>query len=87
MFSFPDGTKITVKDPTMHMTNLLSSNKVLKVSGTMTLTDETNNLEAVFTYGAAATPKPQGTPSRMQRFKTMMSNKIFGSKNQQEASQ
>ena len=32
-FSFPDGTNITVKDPTMHMTNLLSASKVLKVSG------------------------------------------------------
>lgn len=51
-FSFPDGTFITVKDPTMHMTNLLSANKVLKVSGTMTITDEVNGLEAEFTYGA-----------------------------------
>lgn len=50
-FSFPDGTIITVKDPTMHMTNLMSAKKVLKVSGTMTITDETNNLTAEFTYG------------------------------------
>ena len=53
-FSFPDGTYITVKDPTMHMTNLLSANnKSLKVSGTMTITDEVNGLVAEFTYGAA----------------------------------
>lgn len=43
-----------MKDPTMHMTSLLSANKVLKVSGTMTVTDETNGLEAEFTYGAAS---------------------------------
>ena len=63
VFSFPDGTRIVVKDPMMHMTNLLSSNKVLKVSGTMTLTDETNNLVAEFTYGALPNPTP--APSRM----------------------
>jgi len=53
-FSFPDGTRIAVKDPQMHMTKLLSANKVLKVSGTMSITDETNNLHAEFTYGAVS---------------------------------
>ena len=38
----------------MHMTKLLSANKVLKVSGTMSITDETNNLHAEFTYGAVS---------------------------------
>ena len=36
----------------MHMTNLLSGSKVLKVSGSMTITDEVNGLVAEFTYGA-----------------------------------
>jgi len=36
----------------MHMTKLLSNSKLLKVSGTMTIDDETNDLHAEFTYGA-----------------------------------
>lgn len=50
VFSFPDGGKISVKDPTMQMINLLSSNKILKVSGQMIITDEVNNLVAEFDY-------------------------------------
>ena len=52
-FSFPDGTFITVKDPTMHFTNLMNKNKIIKVSGMMTITDEVNGLVAEFTYGSA----------------------------------
>ena len=74
-FSFPDdGTIITVKDPTMHMTNLMSANKVLKVSGTMTITDETNNLTAEFTYGPH---EKHQTESRFSRLKTMVSTSIL----------
>ena len=39
------------------MTNLLSVNKVLKVSGTMTITDEVNGLVAEFIYGPVPASK------------------------------
>ena len=66
VFSFPDGTRISVKDPTMHMTNLLSTKKVLKVGGTMTITDETNGLVAEFTYGKKVpTTKGEKQPGKL----------------------
>ena len=68
----------------MHMTNLLSANKVLKVSGTMTITDETNGFVAEFTYGAVS--QQNNKSSGLQRFKTMMSSKLFGSRQQLAAS-
>ena len=50
VFSFPDGGRISVQDPQMQMVNLLSSKKVLKVSGQMIITDHVNNLVAEFIY-------------------------------------
>ena len=50
-----------MKDPTVQMTNLLSSNKVLKVSGQMVITDHVNNLVAEFDYA----PKPDEKESAL----------------------
>ena len=65
----------------MSMTNLLSSNKLLKVNGTMTITDETHNLTAEFTYGAVpqARANQDQKAGKLKRFKTMLSSKIWGS--------
>ena len=54
IFAFPDGCQISVNDPTMKMTGLLSSNKTLKIKGQMALTDTTNNLVAEFEYAPKA---------------------------------
>lgn len=70
----------------MHMTNLLSTNKVLKVSGTMTITDEVNRMQAEFTYGSVKRQPPrkasqggqQTSSGKLKRFKTMVSSKLFG---------
>ena len=62
VFSFPDGGRISVKDPSMQMVHLLSSNKVLKVSGQMVITDHVNHLVAEFDYTPEA---KEGTFNRI----------------------
>ena len=46
----------------MHMTHLLSSNKVLKIGGTMVITDHINDLVAEFEYA----PPPEEKKSRLK---------------------
>lgn len=73
IFSFNDGGLLSVKDPVMQISNLISGDRALNFTGTMTIVDHINKLEVVVTYN----PPQQGSGGGM--FKSFKS-KLFGGK-------
>ena len=76
IFSFQDGGLLSLKDPIMQITNLVSGDRALNFTGTMTITDYINKLELIVTYN----PPTQASGGGM--FKSFKS-KLFGKKSEQ----
>jgi len=77
IFSFNDGGLLSIKDPTMQITNLVSGDRSLNFVGQMTITDHINKLEVVATYNP---PKQESGGGMFKSFKS----KLWGSKSQKE---
>ena len=75
VFSFSDGGLLSLKDPTMEISNMISGERFLNFVGQLTITDHINKLEVIGTYGA---PK-QASGGMLKSFKS----KIWGSKKEQ----
>ncbi len=63
--SFKDGGLISIKDPTIEISNLTGSERIHNMMGQMVITDHINKLEAVITYN----PKPEGGSSVFKSLK------------------
>ena len=76
IFSFNDGGLLSIKDPVMQITNLISGDRALNFTGQMLITDHINKLEVIVTYN----PPVEGASTGM--FKSFKS-KLFGKKTEQ----
>ena len=74
IYSFSDGGLLSLKDPTLEITNLISSERTLNFVGQMQIIDHINKLEVVVTYNP-----PQQGASGGGMFKSLKS-KLWGGK-------
>jgi Oxysterol-binding protein len=77
IFSFNDGGLLSIKDPTMQITGLVSGERALNFVGTMSIVDHINKLELIVTYN----PPKEGQSSGM--FKSIK-NKLWSGKKKEE---
>lgn len=77
IFSFNDGGLLSIKDPTMLISNLVTGDRALNFVGQMVITDHINKLEVIATYNP---PKQEGGGGMFKSFKS----KLWGSKFQKD---
>ena len=73
IFSFNDGGLLSIKDPTLQITNLISGDRALNFIGQMSITDHINKLEVIVNYGAKSGESGSGG-GMLKSFKS----KLFG---------
>lgn len=74
IYSFSDGGLLSLKDPIMAIAGMISGERYLNFTGTVTITDHINKLELVATYNPPAAGSTGG--GMFKSFK----NKLFGGK-------